>query len=232
MAEQVMAGEPAVEPRGLLLDDLEIRNFRGFDHLVIPRLARINLIVGKNNVGKSALLEALRLYAQRGVPAVLWTVLAARDEIDAGPRRDRETLTSDEVLRGLRQLFAGWGHRMDRLGTIQIGPGDTPDGQLAISVAWQVQEDANGRIVRELQTPYVTEPAGHENAPGTILGPYLAVRFGEGAPYLFPVDGRMFHLHPRATRPAGVEEGEDPAVFVPPGGLTGRRSRDCGTRRS
>jgi len=45
----------------LLLDSLEIQNFRGFRHLQIEKLGRVNLIVGKNNIGKTALLEALHL---------------------------------------------------------------------------------------------------------------------------------------------------------------------------
>ncbi len=49
----------------LILNSLKIRNFRGFQHLQIERLGRVNLIVGKNNVGKSNLLEALQMYARR-----------------------------------------------------------------------------------------------------------------------------------------------------------------------
>ena len=45
-----------------MLSSLEIKNFRTFSHLVIQRLGRVNLIVGKNNVGKTTLLEALRIY--------------------------------------------------------------------------------------------------------------------------------------------------------------------------
>ena len=41
----------------LILDSLEIKNFRLFKHLEIERLGRVNLIVGKNGVGKTALLE-------------------------------------------------------------------------------------------------------------------------------------------------------------------------------
>lgn len=38
-----------------------IKNFRGFENLTVKPLARVNLFTGKNNVGKTALLEALLL---------------------------------------------------------------------------------------------------------------------------------------------------------------------------
>src|SRR5262245_60205982 len=41
----------------LILDSLEIQNFRTFQHLRIEKLGRVNLITGKNNVGKTSLLE-------------------------------------------------------------------------------------------------------------------------------------------------------------------------------
>jgi predicted ATP-dependent endonuclease of OLD family len=44
----------------LLLDSLEIQNFRGFRNLQIEKLGRVNLIVGKNNIGKSSLLDESR----------------------------------------------------------------------------------------------------------------------------------------------------------------------------
>ncbi len=50
----------------LLLDSLEIKGYRCFEHLTIEKLGRVNLIVGKNNVGKTALLEALLLLVTRG----------------------------------------------------------------------------------------------------------------------------------------------------------------------
>ena len=65
----------------LQLDSLEIRNFRAFRHLKMERLARVNLIVGENNVGKTTLLEALQLYACRGEPSVALNLLAVRDEV-------------------------------------------------------------------------------------------------------------------------------------------------------
>jgi predicted ATPase len=58
----------------LILPSLAIRQFRIFRKLEIERLGRVNLIVGKNNVGKTSVLEALTLYANPGNPEVLrWT---------------------------------------------------------------------------------------------------------------------------------------------------------------
>jgi AAA15 family ATPase/GTPase len=62
------------------LKSLSITNFRAFRKLEIKRLGQVNLIVGKNNVGKTCLLEALWLYASRGSPQVLEQILTARNE--------------------------------------------------------------------------------------------------------------------------------------------------------
>ncbi len=46
----------------------EVKNFRCFHDLKITDLKRINLIAGKNNVGKTALLEALFIHAGAYIP--------------------------------------------------------------------------------------------------------------------------------------------------------------------
>jgi hypothetical protein len=50
-----------------MLTSLAIRNFRCFEQLDIPRLARVNLIGGKNNIGKTALLEAVWTHRARSL---------------------------------------------------------------------------------------------------------------------------------------------------------------------
>ncbi len=45
-----------------------IENFRLFDQLTVEPLARVNLIAGQNNAGKTALLEALWLHAGQNNP--------------------------------------------------------------------------------------------------------------------------------------------------------------------
>src|ERR1700730_9652324 len=47
-----------------------VKNFRCFRDLTISSLERVNLIGGKNNVGKTALLEALFLHLGANTPLV------------------------------------------------------------------------------------------------------------------------------------------------------------------
>src|SRR5882724_9706579 len=64
----------------LLVDRLDITDFRQYGRLDVERLARVNLIVGRNGVGKTSLLEAIRILATIGAPHVLWEIASARDE--------------------------------------------------------------------------------------------------------------------------------------------------------
>jgi len=71
----------------LVLSSLEVQGFRAFRRLVITRLGRVNLIVGKNNTGKSSVLEALRLYATGGNPQTIFELLEHRGEVASRPPR-------------------------------------------------------------------------------------------------------------------------------------------------
>ena len=65
----------------LHLPDLSIQGFRGIDDLSIPRLGRVTLLAGKNAVGKTTVLEAVRVFASRGQYEVLSDILTGRDEV-------------------------------------------------------------------------------------------------------------------------------------------------------
>jgi predicted ATPase len=64
----------------LLIDRLHIKDFRQFEDLRIERLGRVNLIVGRNGVGKTSLLEAVRVLATAGAEDALWDIVSARSE--------------------------------------------------------------------------------------------------------------------------------------------------------
>ena len=50
----------------------------------MKNLKKVNLIVGKNNVGKSTLLEAIALYLAQGVPDYMIKLLERRGELSFG----------------------------------------------------------------------------------------------------------------------------------------------------
>jgi len=60
--------------------DFTVRGFRCFDFLEIPHIGRLNLITGKNNTGKTTLLEALRVYACAASPDDISVMLDVRGE--------------------------------------------------------------------------------------------------------------------------------------------------------
>lgn len=63
-----------------MLNSLKIKRFRALEDFVVPKLGRVNLIVGKNNAGKSTVLEALQIYADNGDPRLLETLAESHDE--------------------------------------------------------------------------------------------------------------------------------------------------------
>lgn len=64
-----------------MLSRVEIKNYRGFQSFKAEGLSRVNLFVGKNNSGKTAILEGLQLLTSRGDPAVLSDIADRRGEI-------------------------------------------------------------------------------------------------------------------------------------------------------
>lgn len=65
--------------RELLIRSIRIGNYRMFADLQIPRFGLINLLVGRNNTGKSSILEAVSLLATNGSPRVLAEILTRRE---------------------------------------------------------------------------------------------------------------------------------------------------------
>jgi AAA15 family ATPase/GTPase len=63
-----------------MLESFQIRNFRLFRHLEVGKLGRINLVVGKNNAGKSTFLDAVELYASNAASTVLLDLVESRQE--------------------------------------------------------------------------------------------------------------------------------------------------------
>jgi ABC-type transport system involved in cytochrome c biogenesis ATPase subunit len=100
----------------LLLPSLHVQSFRAFRDLQIPHLGRVNLVVGKNNVGKTSLLEALKVYASgMAAPWEIRSLLQGRQEIN-------RTDTIEPTVLDLSRLFFGPSSSPDMSTGIGIGP--------------------------------------------------------------------------------------------------------------
>ena len=90
-----------------LITGLEIDNFRCFEKLRVKDLTRVNLFVGKNNCGKTALLEAVEAVVSVDSPLILY-----RAAVDRGESRTRRGVGGEDSLElDVRRWF--FGHPLD-----------------------------------------------------------------------------------------------------------------------
>lgn len=61
-----------------MITSMRVENFKGFERLELPDVARLTLIGGRNNVGKTSLLEAIFLFYDIGNPGLFLRHLAWR----------------------------------------------------------------------------------------------------------------------------------------------------------
>lgn len=109
----------------LHLPSLSVKGFQGIKDLLIPRLGRVTLIAGRNGVGKTTLLDAVRIYASRGSLTEFRRVLQRREELTVIVDEDGD----EEIIPDFEALFYGRRPALDSC--ISIGP-DSEAQQLSI----------------------------------------------------------------------------------------------------
>lgn len=110
-----------------MLGSLRIQGFRAFASLTAEPLARVNLFVGKNNAGKSSVLEAAEIFARRGSAAALWAVPVRRGEVLVSTEEGVSRVDAD-----VRRLFLG--HQLREGVSFRVGPVDAPAEEVECSV--------------------------------------------------------------------------------------------------
>ena len=111
-----------------MLKSLQIRNFRGFNALEIDQLSSINLIAGKNNSGKTSLLEAIFLLSGGGN-----TQMAINTNVIRGIEPNSDSVQVRDPF--WKQLF----FNLDIKRPIGIKGEHTSHGQLALEIASEQQ---------------------------------------------------------------------------------------------
>ncbi|MBA3922293.1 MAG: AAA family ATPase [Nostocaceae cyanobacterium] len=133
-----------------MLKSFQIHNFRLFQRLEVGSLSRVNLVVGKNNAGKSTFLEAVELYASNASPTILLNLVESRQETwFSEAQRHSQNFLDNPV----RHLF--FGHRLPRIGEEGISLGESSTTKLHIgAAAYQDKYDDKGTL-RRMRLPDV-----------------------------------------------------------------------------
>jgi hypothetical protein len=119
-----------------MIKDIEISNFRCFEHTKIEGFERVNLIGGKNNSGKTALLEAIFLYSYPYPNTIHEVREAIRKEsltvVQAVPKNAWDNLLFNLDRKNIIELKGSQSKRGDKLVKISISD-SLKDGVLGIS---------------------------------------------------------------------------------------------------
>ncbi len=127
-----------------MFNSLHILGFRAFEDLQITGLGRVNLLVGENNIGKTTVLEAIKLRCEGE---------KASDEV-VRLLKGRQELLRDRSMKGdppqdwdIRRLFhsgsSGTTGRPQY--KLSIGPIDDPEMTLTLALGWaRVIRNARG----------------------------------------------------------------------------------------
>ena len=208
---------------GLHFPDLYIKGFRGIKDLTVPQLGHVTLITGKNNTGKSSVLEALRLHTQNAAPAAVYGILLGREQ-HVGMTEDEDSPDGPESALVVSPLFYGFPRFSARFEPIVISTrglmgrfsarfepivistrGLMGHSKLTIRVEWYTEErdrDGNRQMIREEEVPF-------EEPSGTAM---LIVETGLGS-MDYPIERLARHARQRQwSRPKSSQRG--PRVFV------------------
>lgn len=196
----------------MLLRDLTIENFRSFDKYQLNGLARVNLLVGDNNCGKTSVLEAACLLASEGDIAMMNHLLELREDT---------TYAQDPGAKGPRQKFGAVSLLYKKPG---IDPWLDPEENPTIAFCGNLSpsNDSNRTLALEF---------GREDSIGTgtsedsdQYGPTLKVTYSETTGHSRTQETRLAQ---NGLTGGPVTSGQKklslrktpPVMFVPAGGL-------------
>jgi hypothetical protein len=199
---------------------LTIERFRSLRQLKLEGLGSVNLITGRNNTGKSSVLEALRILASDASPSVINNILRYREEDIGEPEEPTRPMDTEGMLQ-ISSLFPGFPQLSDKPQPIVImANGRQRPMKLTLEVAW-VSEERDQEGARRL-VPQQSNLFGEER-DGI---PALVVEAG-GAKRILTLD--YFRRYPYRGRPFRADLGDEPSlpcVFVNPYG--GERTATLG----
>lgn len=199
------------------LEMLRIENFRSFRELKVEGLGQVNLVTGRNNSGKSTLLEAIQLIASDASLPVLASILRLREE-DLGDTEEGSRPFQLESAFPFSGLFFGFPVLKSSLEPILLRSRTSGvDETLRIEVGWSNgRRTADGGVLREVTTGATWLDSEEE--------PALVVTKGESRRRVIPLGfplGDSWRRSPYRGRLMRIETQETtkpPCLFLGPHG--------------
>lgn len=168
----------------LSVSSLEITNFKVFQNIKIEKLGRVNLIVGKNSVGKSTLLEAIWLYINQGSLNSIFDILRTSLPLPRrtlSSNRDNRDELDQSTLSALQLLYNGRFSipvvDMDSPVTFEVKQLNKSDNLLSVSTGWHNQDSTkDAKIYYRQEQPSLFGMLG------------ILVSYGNQRPVIYPLE--------------------------------------------
>lgn len=171
------------------MKSLYIKNFKNIRELNLPRIGKVNLIVGKNSVGKSTLLEAISLYLSNANDDGMRLVLNSRGETLARVMDDeRENINKQHYL----SLFTGHKEDYSENFYIEVAEGKDDFRSLKINQVYLVEEQINEIDAARVRISMLSKEDMEERADSlNVYGLGLCVKNGNTSSPVPYARGRM-----------------------------------------
>jgi predicted ATPase len=196
-----------------MFNSLHIQGFRAFEDLQLKGLGRVNLLVGKNNVGKTTVLEAIKIRcAGTGAVWELRRLLDARQEVEREQPADGEP----QLPWNLPRIFHCESNNTTKSSQrrLSIGPIDVPENTLTLALGWtRVIRDDTGEIPRRV-IEEMPGPGDEQDVSEAVI-----LSFGDGSRRIYTPE-RIFRFRP--SRP-GMSESDIGIInchYLPARGFT------------
>lgn len=201
-----------------LITNLCLHGYRLFEDFEVAGLGRVNLITGKNNTGKTTLLEALQLLTSDGAAEVVAGILRLREELTANGTAGAG---ADARFTAAAGLFTGVARANGEGPSARLaadGPGLELEMRLVLISAVAGQDGSRQVLEGPLPTLLPDAELLYENEP--------ALAFGKpDQPRYLPITGLADAMRPARKRPAGR-----PCEYVAPDGAVADRLPDMWER--
>lgn len=113
----------------VMMKSLQIKNFKNLRRLSLSSLDHVNLIVGRNNTGKSSLLEAISLLATKGDISRLYKILNQRGEMVL-----RREMSAQDVFQAALSLYSDYDYESFIEQAIEMSDGENVKIELKLSL--------------------------------------------------------------------------------------------------